>query len=115
MAQHNGTDVMGRGTDLVAVKEHNGQVVVQLPPGCNWAALDPETARQFAEALARSAYKAHYGVEAMPARSAFTDQKRERLVRRIEIMLTGFIPKVPAMTPEQMAVAITDTLLAEVL
>tara|TARA_R110000868_G_scaffold411755_1_gene708925 strand:- start:35174 stop:35521 length:348 start_codon:yes stop_codon:yes gene_type:complete len=115
MAEHNGHDLATQGGDTLAIKEHKGQVILQFPNPVSWVVLDAETARQAGEALARSAYKAHYGIEPQTGKSIFTEQKREVLVRRIELMLIGFIPKVPAMTPETMAVAITDTLLAEVL
>lgn len=103
------------GTNTIACRVQDGQVLIMLPPNKNWAMLDKETARQFGTSVAQCAYEAHYGKPPPTGTKIFTDQKREVLVRRIELMLIGFIPKVPAMTPSQMAVAITDTLLAEVL
>jgi hypothetical protein len=102
-------------TSQLACRAQGDQVLVMLPPHKNWALMDAETARLFGESVAKCAYEAHYGKPPPDGTKIFTDQKREVLVRRIEIMLIGFIPKVPAMTPHQMAVAITDTLLAEVL
>ena len=69
------------GTTTCAVGDHEGQVVLRFPEAVEWAAFDPETARQIGEAMARSAYKIAYGREAATG-SVVNQQVLARLINQ---------------------------------
>lgn len=67
----------------VSVSEHNGNVLIGTPERPIFA-LDPAAAHALSEALARSGYKAKYGVDLVPERqSAVTRVVREQMVNRV--------------------------------
>lgn len=85
----------GPGATVVAVGLRNGEVVLQFPEAVQWAALDPQTAVQVAEQMARAGYEARYGRQP-PAnedvlhaeiRKKVTDLLRETMINRFALML----------------------------
>jgi len=117
MAEHNGTEVIGNENEsAIAVGRNGNKVVLRFPKLVEWVVLDAENARQVAEAIARCAYAAHYGVEPQAGRSTIADEKVVALVRRVSIMLNSFMNKgmKPGATARE-AQALVDTILAEVL
>ena len=74
----------------VSVVERNGLVLVGTPDRPMFA-LDAEAARQMAEALARSSYKARFGVDMVPqGQSAVTRAVREQMVTRVSHIIRSF-------------------------
>jgi len=77
--------------DTVTVAERQGKVLLGTPDR-PIAALDPESARQLAEALARSSYKARFGVDTTPAgQSAVTRATIDVLTNRVSLMLRSML------------------------
>lgn len=74
-------------TTMLAVGERDGRVVLQFPHAVRECIIDPETARQAGEAIARSAYTAHYGTPPPAARSAISAAKRVHLKARATLIV----------------------------
>jgi hypothetical protein len=108
------------GTTSVAIKDENGKVVLQFPEAVKWCELDPEMARQAAEAMARAAYRCKYRVDPPDNRSALagemrqrvTNQIRNELIARMALILKSLQDKGRA--PHHMAAEVVDQLLARV-
>lgn len=99
------------GTDTLAIGDEGGMVYLRFEKPVLWVSLDPETARQVAEKLARSSYKAKFGDDPTTERkSAITDQMAATLRIRVRNMLRGM----ETQSDEVKAVAIVDTILSEV-
>lgn len=71
------------GTKTVAIKDENGKVVLAFHQPITWCELDPEMARQAAEAMARAAYRCRYKVDPPDNRSALAGEMRSRITRQI--------------------------------
>lgn len=93
----------------VAVGELDGQVILHMPVVTDTITLDPETARQMAECMAKEAYKINYGVLDV-SKSVIAEDVRNRLVRRAELILVSEAKK----HPQYIAMSIVDSILAEV-
>lgn len=74
-------------SDTIAVGDRDGLVLLSFPKPVQWVTLDPETARNVAEAIARRSYKARFGDDPTPQRTAITDALRTRCVNRAKLML----------------------------
>jgi hypothetical protein len=68
-------------SDKCAIGELDGSVIISMPRATEALVLDPETARQVGEALAKASYKVKYGREPGSA-SAVSQQVLARLVNQ---------------------------------
>lgn len=76
------------GTNKVTISDHRGQVVMHFDKRVDYLALTPDEARQCGEALARQAYRAHFGdYPTSTDKSLFTEQRRIRARNRVAQML----------------------------
>lgn len=108
------------GTTTVAVKDENGRVVLKFPKAVSWCELDPEMARQAAEAMARAAYRCKYRVDppshlsalGMEIRARVTQELRNQLVNRMTLIVQSLQDKGRA--PNVIAQELVDQLLARV-
>lgn len=80
---------MSDGTTSVAIKEEKGRVVLQFPNPVKWCELDPEMARQAAEAMAKAAYRCRYKVDPPDARSSLAGEMRQRVTKQIRDALVN--------------------------
>ena len=100
------------GTTTCAVGDRDGHVVLQFPEAVQWAAFDPETARQIGEAMAKAAYKARFGVEPGNMKSQLVDQIRTRLHTSATHMIRSMINQ--RQLPGVIAQEVVDLVLREV-
>lgn len=105
-------ELQGYGTTTVAVGDRGGQVVLSFPRPVQWAALDPETAAQVGEAMARSAYKCRYGLEPNTNASMIGSEVRTRLITRATHIIRSLQNK--GKLPGVVAAEVVDTILSEV-
>jgi len=77
----------GDGGPLVAIGERDGKVIMTFSSPVQWLPLDPENARQIAEQIARSAYKARFGRDPNENRSYITDTIRQGLHARATMII----------------------------
>jgi len=118
MAESGKDDVHGPGATTLAVKAEGGHVLLVFPTPAVWVQLDPQTAFHAGEAIARAAHEAHYGHApatdesyiASQIKSRITEDLRDRMVRRVVVMM-GSIQRKSAADQARM---IVDTILAEV-
>lgn len=98
----------------IKVGDIKGEVVIELLVGDEliFAKLDPETARVTGENLAKSSYKAKFGVDPNKAKSYISDQVRERCVNRAVLIHSSMKKK--GHTSGKILVEIVDQILAEV-
>lgn len=130
MADHNGFDVehllQGEGGNTISLRAHGPNVIILFGAAkdenyrqIGYITLAPEEARLAAEALARSAYEAHYGAPPDQGRSTISETKRLAMVRRVALMLGSFARKAPisdkAHENGRIAQSIVDTVLSEAL
>lgn len=102
------------GTHTVQVSHRDGLAIMHFEKPVRWCALDPETARNFAEAMSRAAYAAFSGdTPTTHDRSAITEQIRVRLVKRVELMLGSFDRETPRPRLKVQATRIVDKCLKE--
>lgn len=67
------------GTNKLVLSDHSGMVVLHFDKRVDFCALTPEEARTAAEAIARQAYRVHFGdYPTTTDRSAITEQRRIR-------------------------------------
>lgn len=92
------------------IADHEGKVVLQFGKPMSVVPLEPEQARQIAEAMGKSAYKAAYGIEA--GQRILSEQLRERLTTRTTHIIRSMLQQDRG--PAQIAVQVVDTILAEV-
>lgn len=74
----------------IAIKEEKGRVLVGIYEegrDVRWCDMDPETARQAAEAMAHAAYTAHHGAPPPEGRSVIAEGRRNQLVTRVALVL----------------------------
>lgn len=100
------------GADTVAIGERNGQVVLQFPNAVQWAAFDPEIARQIGEAMAREAYQIRYGKAPADGKSTISEEVRMRLMTRVTHVIRSLQDK--GKLPGFIAAQVVDTILSEV-
>jgi len=96
----------------VAIGDLNGEVIITFSRSIQWWPLEPESARQIAEQIGRSSYKAKYGKDIDPTKSAITDTIREVLQNRathiIRSMMSDNKP------PKHIASEVVDQILKEI-
>lgn len=104
----------GPGTDTLGVGDEDGYVVLRFKEPVLWVKLDPATALSVGQAIAGKSYRAKFGDDPTPQRTALTDQLRVTLVRRIELMLGSFEREAPRPDLKIQAARVVDTCLSEV-
>jgi hypothetical protein len=97
----------------LSVSDHDGNVVLETTAECNRIVIDPETARQLAESIARAAYYCHYGIVPNDKKSILSEQKRTMLITRASHIIRDLTDK--RWPPGKIAVEVVDTILSEVL
>ena len=100
-------------TTTVAVGTESGHVVLRFPEPVTWASLEPEQARQVAEAMARAAYELHHGRAPAPGHSPIANSIRTRLVRRLAIVLRDLLDR--GKSVDYIARQAVDIVMAEVI
>ncbi len=99
------------GSTTCAIGNRDGQVVMTFPTAVEWAAFDPETARQIGEAMAREAYTVRYG-RSPQSKSVLTDDIKVRIQNKATIIIRTLIEKNRA--PGFIAMEVVDAILSEV-
>ena len=99
------------GSTTCAIGNRDGQVVMSFPSPVEWAAFDPETARQIGEAMAREAYSVKYGRNPL-SKSVITDEIRQRIMNKATIIIRSLQEKGRA--PGFIAMEVVDAILSEV-
>lgn len=94
-----------------AIGERDGNVILEFPEAVQWAAFDPETARQIGEAIAKEAYHIHTGMKA-EGKSILSDQVRNRLVTRATHIIRDL--RLKGKSHGYIAMCVVDAILAEV-
>lgn len=97
----------------IAIKDEKGMVLVGVfeeAQPVRWVDLDPETARQAAEAMARAAYAARYGVQPPEGRSAIAEDKRNRIANRLATVIRQLQER--GRSPKYTALQVIDIVLA---
>ena len=102
---------MSKGTTTVAIGERDGNVILSFPDSVQWCALDPETARQVGEAIAKEAYHIHTGIKAGD-KSVINEAVRGRLITNITHIIRSEQDK--KKLPGYIAALVVDTVLSEV-
>lgn len=110
----------GPGATIVAVGVLGSEVVLQVPHPVAWIALDPQTAVNVGESMARAAYKVRHGREPRPNVDALaeeikrktTDHLRQVLITRGTLILRQLLER--GRSPEYIATEIIDRCLQEV-
>lgn len=100
----------------IAIKDENGKVLVGFfdeGQPVKWCDLDPETARQAAESLARAAYTARFGAAPADGKSVIAEGKRDQLVTRVALVLRNLRER--GREPIYTAQQVVDIVLAGVL
>lgn len=113
---------MSDGASQVVVGDENGRVFLRFPDPKAWIAFDPDNARLVAEAMARAAYKAHYGRDAPADRSVLgqqvkarvTDEIHDTMVQRIALMLNSMREN-RQFSNGQLALILVDRIFSDVL
>lgn len=103
---------MSEGATTCAIGERDGLVILNFPKEVQWAAFDPETARQIGEAIARQAYEIHTGLKADPNRSIISEEKRGRLIIRATHVIRSLMDS--GKLPGYIAAQVVDTILADI-
>lgn len=93
-----------------AIKDDKGMVLLEFPMPIKWCELDPETARQAAECMARAAYAARYGVQPPDGRSAIAEDKRKRIANRVATVIRQLQER--GRSPKYTALQVIDIVLA---
>ena len=101
------------GTRTVQLSDRDGLVILHFEKPVRWVALDPQTASQLAEAMARASYKAVAGDAPTPQRTQITDMIRARIVNRVTMMIQSFDTRAPRPHPKVQATEIVDRVLQE--
>ena len=97
------------GTRTIQVSHRDGLAIMHFEKPVRWCALDPETARAFAEAMSRAAYAAFSGdTPTTQDRSAVTEQIRVRLTQRVALMLASFEREAPRPEYKVQATRVVD-------
>lgn len=99
------------GTTTCAIGNRDGQVVMTFPQPVEWAAFDPETARQIGEAMAKEAYTVRYGRKP-EGKSIIADEIRQRLLNRATLIIRSLQEK--GKLPGHIAKEVVDTILSEI-
>ena len=108
-------DEVRRGKTHVMVGDEHGQVFLRFPQPMQVLVLDPQNAFTIAEAVARSAHKARFGVDAptdqsylaQQVKDRLTDEMRDRMIARVTLLLNN--AKTEPKTPGYWAMQIVDS------
>lgn len=111
-------EVHGPGATSLAVKAEGGNVLIVFPKPIIWCQLDPQTAFEAGEQIARAAHEARFGTPpqsdgsyiAQQVKARITEDLRDRMVARVALMLNSIGRK----SHGEQAMMIVDTILAEV-
>lgn len=111
----------GAGSTVVAVGIVGAEVVLRFPKDVGWCALDPQTAVNVGEAMARAAYEVRHGRQPPPNADALADEikrratdiVREKMINRTVMLLRNFLERKPNL--EYQAREIVDRVLQEVI
>ena len=110
----------GPGATTAAVGIRDGQVVMQFPNAVQWLAVDPQTAVNIGEALARAGYEIRHGHQP-PDNTAVlqeeikrraTDMIRLSMITRSEIILRQLLERNRSLN--YIATELVDRMLQEV-
>jgi hypothetical protein len=96
----------------VAIGDLDGEVIVTFSRPVQWWPIEPESARQIAEQLARSAYKAHTGLKPLNEKSYVSETARKGLQVRAEHIIRSMIKD--NKKPKLIAYNVVDQILKEV-
>ena len=113
-------DQAGPGATAMTVSANKGLVILHFPHSVEWAALDPQTAVQVAEQMARAAHVVRFGREprsnadvlADEIRAKATDTMRQHCINRTVLLLRQFQETKPSL--EVQATHIVDHVLQRV-
>jgi hypothetical protein len=94
------------------IKERDGVIVICFDRPLESIDLDPETARQVAETIARVAYSCRYGIEPQKNTSVIAQEKRMLLVTRISHIIRSMQEK--NKLPGVIASHVVDKILQEI-
>lgn len=97
----------------LSVSDHEGNVVLTLPSVCDTITIDPETARQLGEAIARSSYYCRYGIQPDDKKSVISELKRTTLITRATHIIRSMTDQ--KIMPGKVAAEVVDVILSEVL
>ena len=80
-------------TQQVSVDIHEGKVVLQFGSAVAWVALDPQTALQIGEVMAKAAYTCTYGKVPEGTQNVLKQEKVNMLYRRVELVFTNLMDR----------------------
>lgn len=103
---------LGDGNVDIAVGVVKGRVHVELVPGHDWFAMDAENARTIAEAVARAAYEARYGVKPTTAESRLSTDRRVQMIGRARLVANSLAQQ--GKNDMEIATAVVDVILKEI-
>lgn len=106
-------ELNGPGTDTVAVGAHGDNVVLRFQRPVLWLALDPATAMQVGESIARSGYAVEAKQDVYGQRSIIIEQKRQRALLAVEHLLKSEIINKTLSNPKMTANRVVDLVLTE--
>lgn len=99
-------------TDTVAVGERDGRVVLEFEQPVRWVQLDSQTAAMVAEEIARRSYAQRYGVQPDRGKALATELRNRMVARTMHVIRST---QEGRRSPDYVARAVVDTILAEVL
>lgn len=101
-----------RKTANMQIMDRGGTVVIAFDRPVESIDLDPETARQAAETIARAAYTCRYGIEPQKNTSVIAQEKRMLLVTRVSHIIRSMQEK--NKLPGVIASHVVDQILQEI-
>lgn len=115
-----GITMAGPGATTAAVGIRDGRVVVQFPSAVQWVAVDPQTAVDIGEAMARAAFELRNGRQPRDnvavlqdeIKKKATDALRKSMIRRSEIILRQLLER--GRNHNYIATELVDRMLQEV-
>lgn len=108
------------GTTSVAIRDQDGMVVLMFPKAVAWAKLDPQTAFNLAEAMARAAHTARFGQPPTTDKGYLHEQIRARVTEELhQLLVTRAALMIHDLTnrnqpPDFIARAVVEAVLAKV-
>src|SRR5690348_1474091 len=107
-------EAQGDICQTVQLSDKNGMVLLHLDRVAQWIALDPATAGQLAEAMARAAYKCYSGDVPDEKKRQITERLRLKCQKRIELMLQSMAGEIPRVEFKVQATRVVDAIFKEV-
>jgi hypothetical protein len=110
----------GAGSTVVAIGIVGGEVVLRFPKDVGWCALDPQTAVNVGESMARAAYEIRHGRPPPPNADALADEIkrkatdiiRQKMINRTALILRNLQDRRADLNRQ--AVEVVDRILQEV-